>query len=186
MEIVYVDVETGGRDPSKHPILEIALGYGIEKFHSTVLESDELVIEPEAFSYNGFNLSYLQASLGPANVTSNIMGWIGKDLGIKVPITLCGWNTAFDASFIHRLYMLAGYSRDETYDVFHYRTIDLYSVAKFLSDIYPDKFPEKITSHECFQHFGCYEPNDEEKRHTALYDMRCAQRLHWAFQGLFK
>lgn len=186
--LCMIDVETSGRDPKKHAILELALGalgtrkgsqelIGVTDF--LISEPPGFEVEPKALEINGLDIdTVLSDGRNPIVAVTDILGFF-KASGFEHQIVLVGWNVGFDASFLRRLWSVAG--RDAEFDkVFSYRAIDLASVAMSLNAA---GHAVPVSSQDAFKFFGATpEPG---QRHRARGDMLAALTVFEAMRHYF-
>ena len=171
---VAVDLETGGFDPSRHALLEVAavtLGFGegglqIERrLRWPVLPFPGAAIEPASLKVTGIKLDDPQrGAVSEQEALRQLFRQVRKDIkrqGCQRGILLAH-NAAFDAGFLRQAAERCNGKRNP----FHpFSTIDTAALATVA-------YGHNVLSEAC-QRAGI--PYEEDKAHSALYDAeRCA------------
>ena len=171
---VAMDLETGGFDPLRHALLEIAavtLGFREgslqieQRLRWPVLPFPGAVIEPASLKVTGIDLDDPQrGAVSEKEALRQLFRQVRKDLkrqGCQRGIILAH-NAAFDAGFLRRATQRSNSKRDP----FHpFSTIDTASLAAVA-------YGHTVLSETCLR-AGI--PYEEDKAHSALYDAeRCA------------
>jgi DNA polymerase III epsilon subunit-like protein len=125
--VVFIDVETGGLDPSRHALLSIGLVHwndGIikEKLEIFILPGEK-EISSSALTINGINLQEHSKKALPINQAIEVFRNFISRISIKSIIG--GHNTLFDAQFLT-------YQGINLRDYFLYGYIDTKAIARFL------------------------------------------------------
>ena len=179
---LIVDTETGGLDPQKHSLLEIAVvvwedGKILDTFQRYVKEPIFCVTE-EAMKINKINLTDV-LTLGniPSEITYRIRSFIYRNFGLEMKPKIVAHNAPFDIAFIKRLYLpeFQSSSNPNTFEkTFHYRSICTMSIAEFL--MLSGKLPlEDIGLSKLLNYFKI--DIVPERRHTALGDALATAEL---------
>jgi len=138
-QLVYIDTETGGLDPAKHAILEVALVTRIGNVQRTFsrlirepgLEMGESITE-KALEVNGLTLTQIRSDgRNVSEVAVQAAGWlqdVAKEAGVG-SVCLAGQNVPFDIGFLRRLFTKAGTSFPQ---VVGHRSFDLASIGEAL------------------------------------------------------
>lgn len=120
--MIVVDVETGGLDPERNPLLSIgAVDFSNPKntFYVALLPLPHLEITEEALKINGINPKTWKGVTLLDGMT-RFYEWIEK-IDDKI---MGGHNTSFDRDFCN-----VNFKRTAFGNVFGYRTVDLHSIA---------------------------------------------------------
>src|SRR6185312_1356009 len=121
--MIVVDIETGGLDPRKNPILSIGAvnfdnGYS---FYRECKPRSDLVINDQALDINGFKREDLKDKMSTYMLLEDFNYWVIEQ---KTDFTIAGENPSFDRDFLFENY--------KHYDIdnkFSHRTVDLHSLA---------------------------------------------------------
>jgi DNA polymerase-3 subunit epsilon len=175
--IVVIDTETGGTDPSEHSLLSIALVRvgryttdGAPVSGEWFVREPVLSVTPKALEINQIDLRTIGArGYSPRGVCAALESFfVQQDMDPGKTI-LCGHNVAFDVGFLKRLYRL----RDLNDYPFNYRTIDTHAIMWALGAA--GKMPMCSSLDEGLAHFNIKVPEGE--RHTALGDAVATSKL---------
>lgn len=166
--IIFVDTETGGRDPLRHPLLTIGLvtltpqGEVARPLHLRV-RHERYDVEPEAMAVNGIDLAAHHAAAQPpgevAQAVRLYVGEVGR-------VMLGGHNLHFDTGFLRTLLPDLG-------RVFRRGRVDTKLSAQFL--IHAGLLPRKVGTplDGLAEHFGF-----EYRAHDALEDAAVTARVY--------
>jgi DNA polymerase III epsilon subunit-like protein len=122
--MIIVDVETGGLDPRKNPLLAIgAVDFNTkEQFMGECRPRDDLEIEDKALQINGYTKERLAGiTKDTKTLLLEFLAWCSK---LESDYTIAGENPSFDRDFIAE--------NCRYYDIknpFGHRTVDLHSIA---------------------------------------------------------
>lgn len=165
MRLLFIDTETGGLDPLKHSLLEVALAVWED---GVVLDTLELRIAHDVYhvTETALEINGHDVARGPRVPEDEAVRLIDKLLfvhfGFEKP-TLVGQNVQFDIGFMKQLY------RPELYEkTFSHRVIDTASVLRFLKLAGVADLPGSGLD-DAMSYFGVQVR--EDKRHTALGDV---------------
>lgn len=114
-ELIYLDTETTGLDPTKHDVWEVAYAIGDGPIESFVVPHSLKTADPKALELNGY---WTRVEGGTPRAASPVV-----DLGLREALagaTLVGSNPAFDAAFLTARWGEAPW---------HYRMVDIASYA---------------------------------------------------------
>jgi DNA polymerase III epsilon subunit-like protein len=114
MSLLFLDTETGGLDPQKHELIEVAWAGEDEKIHSLVLPHDPELVDPFAAEVNRYHERGLD----------DMRNWCSERRAHELSealegATLVGANIGFDEAFL----TAAGFKG------WHYRKLDLEALA---------------------------------------------------------
>lgn len=180
--IVFLDVETGGRDPAVHPLLTIGLvtlnqaGELLRPLHLR-LRHDQYVTEPEALAVTGIDLEAHHAQAQPqGEVVAALRDYAeasARETGVEKTL-LAGHNFGFDLSFVRPLY-------PELFRSFRRGPLDTKVIAQFL--IQSGALPRRVGTalDGLAGHFGVV-----YGAHDALEDARATARVYLGLEGLVR
>ncbi len=174
--LLFIDTETGGLDPQKHSLLSIGVVvwdalegelFADEYF----VRSEKYIVTKTAARLNHFDEGSQQKSaLEPDCVVEKLIEIKGEYFGEYPSIPLAGHNVSFDIQFIKMMFSSCGRSFEK---LFSHRSVDTYSIIKFLSDC--EFLPDEINSSaKAFKYFSI----TVNGRHTALGDARATMQLY--------
>ena len=173
-KVLFIDTETGGRDPGKHSLLSVALVIWEDM---KIIDSLEILINDgilsvtkEALEINRIDLEeHKKNAISSLEAIRRIKVFTGKHFAPREKITLAGHNVHFDADFLKLLFSR---NNQNFSDLFSHRIIDTSSILHFLflSGQIKDK---AVSSDEAFDLFGI----EVEGRHTALGDAIATAKL---------
>lgn len=174
--LLFLDTETGGRNPHKHSLLSIGVVVwdyeeGVLYTNEFYIRSDSYVVTVEAERINHFDEKEHRSKAIPAEqVIAELTEIKDTFFADFTAIPLAGHNVAFDVQFIKQLYSKCNRSYEKS---FSHRTVDTYSIIKFLSDC--QLLPNTVNSSaSAFKHFGI----SVLGRHTALGDAIATMQLY--------
>lgn len=187
MNTVFFDLETGGIDPSKHPIIQIAaIAVGsdlVERNHFEVkVAFDPAECDPEALKHNCYNEAvWKEKSVNPSDAIARFSAFLKEHADVRMVsgrtgkpyfvAQLIGHNAAsFDGPFIQAFY--------RQYDAFlpaSYRVMCTLQRAIWYFHERPDiKQPTDFKLATLCQYFGIELVN----AHDALADIRATVALY--------
>jgi DNA polymerase-3 subunit epsilon len=178
MKILYFDVETTGRDPKIHDIVQLS-GFieidGVEKetFDFRIKPFDLKAVDPEALGITGLTLKEISEYPEPKEVYKKIIELFSKyvnkyDKADK--FYPAGYNVKFDLDFLQELFHKCG-------DIYgtgtwqNWKAIDPLPVLQFMDGIGLMALPNYKLSTVC-EHFGI-----KITAHNALSDIRATREL---------
>lgn len=115
---IYIDTETGGLDPRRHPVIQIAAvavdGDGIVEEFERKLQFRGELCDPEALSLNSYDAAVWKArAVNPVDAAINLKRFVERFRFIQVPkksgqgtwlaAWVGGWNSSFDVDFVMAL-----------------------------------------------------------------------------------
>lgn len=163
--VIALDVETGGLNPLRHSLLEVALVARDHELKILIAEPYP-VAEQEALLVNGLSLELCEREgLSPPAAVDEIEEFLAVH---KCPV-LVGHNIAFDLAFLRRLYHMAQRPVPKCFA----RTLDTHTLLWVLAWLGAIK-PEACTSSGAFEAFDVEMTGP---RHTALVDARATLDL---------
>lgn len=168
--IIFVDTETGGRDPGRHPLLTVGLvtltpaGEVTRPLHLRV-RHDAYDVEAEAMVVNGIDLTAHHAQAQPPEAVAEAIRAYAAGEG---RVLLGGHNFAFDLGFLRPLLPDLG-------QVFRRGQVDTKVTAQFL--IHAGLLPRRVGTalEDLAAHFGV-----EYQAHDALEDARATAEVYAA------
>lgn len=151
--MIVVDVETGGLDPIKNPLLSIGAKdhSNGDEFYVELFPLPHLEINEQAVAVNGFDKN----NWGNGNLKDCMQEF--ADWLQNRDCKLAGHNPYFDLSFLKANFSTAGVKNP-----FGHRTIDMHTLAYL-------KFGASLTSDQIYVELGMPE---EPKPHNALTGAR--------------
>lgn len=120
--MIFLDTETGGLDPQRHPLIEVAWALDNGPIECIVLPHDIYACDPDALRINGYharNLGDPEKWATSADVTHLWDALAGA--------TICAANPAFDASFLSAGWRV--WTGGTEQPPWHYRMLDIESFA---------------------------------------------------------
>lgn len=136
-KIVWLDLETSGKDPKQCGILEIGAimeidGKQVDTFHGYVRPADFLTIEEEALGVNGIDREAIAAFPEERTALAAFQAWLGKyidkyDRSDKALIG--GFNVHFDIDFLMAFWNRQGDKYFGSW--FMYHPVDLRAFAAY-------------------------------------------------------
>lgn len=177
MQLIFVDTETGGLDPTADALLSVGL---VDWRDGNVVDTCEILVDAEglrctdaAMAVNKIDLDYHHGLSVPRSEAGRLIRDWCKPRG---RVWLAGHNVTFDVGFLRRLFEPGSWGAS-----FSHRTLDTMNVLAFLghAGLIPDgigKLDKAIT------HFGI--PIDPDRRHTALADAVATAHLYTAMLDL--
>ena len=128
--ITVIDVETTGRTPGIHEIIQLSAmvvdttdWQRVSSFTSLVRAYRIDVIDPEALRVNQISMDDIKRAPTSESVRGAFLDW-WVDLGISDKINPCGWNYKFDEEFLKLFF-----GRVEYENLFYYKAVDVFPVA---------------------------------------------------------
>lgn len=166
--IIFVDTETGGRDPARHPLLTVGLvtltpeGEVTRPLHLRVRHR-HYDVDAEAMAVNGIDLEAHHAGALPPEEAAQAVRAYTREVG---RVVLGGHNLQFDLGFLRVLLPDLG-------QVFRRGRVDTKLAAQFL--IHAGLLPRKLGTplDQLAGHFGL-----EYRAHDALEDATVTARLY--------
>lgn len=151
--MIVVDVETGGLDPIKNPLLAIgAKDYkNGDEFYVEISPLPYLEITEQALAVNGFNKNQWD-NIDLHQAMNSFAGWL-QNRDCK----LAGHNPYFDLSFLRASFTTTGVKNP-----FGHRTIDMHTLGYL-------KFGYSLTSDQIYVELGMPE---EPRPHNAMTGAR--------------
>ncbi len=165
--IVFIDTETGGTDPARHPLLTIGLvtldaGQLTQPLHLR-LRHERYEVDPEAMAVNGIELEAHHAgALPPEEVARQVREYAAG----SGRVLLGGHNFGFDLGFLRPLL-------PDLFRLFRRGPLDTKVIAQFL--IHAGLLPRRAgtTLHGLAGHLGI-----EFAAHDALEDARATALVY--------
>lgn len=169
---LIIDTETGGINPEKHSLLEIAgcawyPGEEPEELFSFYVREPSLVVDEKALEVNKINLNkVIEEGLTPniacRKIYNTVRPYWMKSTEVVKPTMICH-SSWFDWQFLKRLHIMGDFPLEHIND----RIIDTRSIMKFLQ---LSSFPDlKSSSFDRMLELAEIQIKESE-RHTALGD----------------
>lgn len=183
-KILFIDTETGGQIPGKHSLLSAALvvwdiNNGIVDSIEFFLHSNDYVYTEEAIKINKFNIEEHKLKAIPAiEFIKSIDLFCAKHFPEGYLIPLGGHNIQFDVNFLKVLYSSQNRSFNSR---FSHRTLDTYSIGKYLFDCRLLDI-DSLSSSKLFSNFKI----DIKNRHSAIDDAKATAMLYERMISLIK
>jgi DNA polymerase-3 subunit epsilon len=168
-EILFIDTETGGLDPSVHALLSIGMAHWRD---GEILGTREILVQPGGRTVDSRALDINKIDLRAHNKVAlarrsaaelfyrTTEEWFPSH-GKNNRITLGGHNVAFDVNFIRPLF------GDRWADTYNHAVVDTSSIFTFLW--HSSRVPNELRGlDQGLRYFGV--EVDNGKRHTALGD----------------
>lgn len=166
-QILFLDAETGGLDPSTASLLSIGLAVWeqgeIKATTEIFLKHDAITVSPESLKVNRLNLlEHIERAVYPTEAASAMISFCQEHLHCPPPWVIGGHNIYFDLGFLRPFLKNQGY---EWHKLFSHRAVDTSSILRFLflSGILEE---EIVSSDDAFPYFNIH----VNGRHTALGD----------------
>ena len=166
--IIFLDVETGGRDPARHPLLTVGMvtlteqGEIINPLHLLIKHPD-YCLEPGALSVNGIDILAHDKAAQPPDEVAAAIRYYAAGVG---RVMLGGHNFGFDLAFLRPLLPDLG-------KVFRRGHVDTKLSAQFLihAGLLPHNVGTPLT--QLAQHFGI-----AYAAHNALEDAAATAKVY--------
>ena len=169
--MVVVDTETGGLDPEKSALLEVALVCGADALNLHIDDPGE--VSDEALQYNGMDMTLHKAvAVHPDTAWGEITSWLARQrmkLGAE-RLWICGQNVGFDVAFMQRLYRICSRPIPRIFTT--YQMVDTHTML--WDRAARGEIPLNCTS---LDHALAYYNIPCESRHSALGDAQATQAL---------
>ncbi|WP_257311165.1 3'-5' exonuclease [Geothrix fuzhouensis] len=177
MNLVWIDTETGGLDPSRHSLLTLALvakpRHGWEPIVDEIaFRHPTYVVEADAMAVNRIDLVQHHAkALEPTTAVARIEAFLDANVPQGEKVMLGGHNVGFDIAFLMPYLRQHG---PHLVGRFSHRLVDTMTLATALrvGGLLPEG---KGGLTDLLQHYGIDLADDQ--RHTALGDALATARL---------
>lgn len=178
----WIDLETGGLDAKRNPILQIAVviednGKKLGEFSSYINPHKSLIVEDEAIAVNGLTQDVLKDEPDEATVIKLFTSFLQQfRVHNDEQFEFCGYNSRFDMDFI--VEMFKRHKQYRYWDYFHYYDVDVFALVKILG-ITGERYDEKkkrmvdCKKLECI----CKLFDIELKAHDAIADINATRKL---------
>ncbi|MBI0446449.1 MULTISPECIES: 3'-5' exonuclease [Deinococcus] len=166
--IIFVDTETGGRDPARHPLLTVGLvtltpqGEVTHPLHLRV-RHEHYEVEEEAMAVNGIDLATHHAAAQAPEEVAEVVRAYARAVG---RVMLGGHNLAYDLGFLRWLL-------PDLKSIFRRGRVDTKLTAQFL--LHAGILPRKVGTplDQLAKYFGL-----AYQAHDALEDARVTARVY--------
>lgn len=187
MNVVCIDVETGGLDASKNPITQVALisinvdsMTEISRFKSYALPYDNLELDPKALDYTGITIEKLKEhGVEIKSIYKSLVEEFKKSSTNKRTgkVYLLGHNIGFDQSFLEYIFKAHG---DDIYKHVQDSSIDTLSLARAMWA--HDSTMSKFDLETCCNKVGI----ELIDAHDAMNDVIATLELYKYFVGVLQ
>jgi len=107
--LLAIDIETGGLDPARHPVVSIAAHpeWNQAPFYRLVLPPEDAEINPCASAKNGYDraLWHKSGAAPIAEVMESFRQWLMARPGTVADVAPLAHNAGFDRSFLDRFFL---------------------------------------------------------------------------------
>lgn len=179
---VFFDLETGGLDPSRHPVIQFA-GVAVEDWEpvgelEVKLHFDPKTADPEALAKNCFNAdTWTREAVRSSEAVAKIGDFLREHARVDVPkkppktgtwraCRLAGYNAAtFDRPFLGELFR-----RHDAFCVGTLAVLDVYQLVMWWAETLGDDRPENLKLETVAPFLGV----EHGKAHDAMADARAS------------
>ncbi len=182
-KLLFIDIETGGLNPSEHSLLSLA---AVVWDNKEIIDSIELFINDgklittdEALAINKIDIEeHKKSSISPTLAIDKLLFFIAKYFTPEKKITIAGHNVHFDIGFLKNLFFI---KEKDFSSIFSHRIIDTSSILYYL---YLSGYLKQktISSDAAFKLFNI----NVDGRHTALGDAMATLKLFNILLDLIK
>jgi DNA polymerase-3 subunit epsilon/ribonuclease T len=140
--IYFIDVETGGREPTVHPILtlgaamlEVSTGEILETYEAKIKHENYDKVTPEALKVNKIDLEQHHndpKAETPRQALQSFKDWLNALIPPRQRGIAGGHNLRFDRGFIECQFFFDGANFFDWEDYFHYRSVDTQVLATMM------------------------------------------------------
>lgn len=181
--LFFIDTETGGL---KSYVNGLCSAY-IKKFYSTwdksfIFYPQNKVYEMQAFDVNHFDMKTLYEEGCSRFELVNTLSTLSEIQGQQGYIILAGWNVMFDIEFILNIYKEKNLKLPCPIVAYDLKEIACKNIKKKDGRKKEDDGVENYKLTTIYQHF--FDDFDEEKAHTAKYDVEMCEKLYIKFKEL--
>lgn len=132
--LLVLDLETTGIDPSLHSTIEIGAvlldRYSLQEINSwsrVIKRQERNGINPQSMTLHGLSLQQIESGKDPKAAVDEFLRIFGTDY------LLAGWNIGFDVQFLRTLFRRTKHSED--FARIDYHRVDVWSIAQFVKSI---------------------------------------------------
>ncbi len=182
MKRAWIDLETGGLDPKRNPILQLAVlmedeeGKIADTFFSYIRPDGRLKIEADALEVNGITLQQLRDEPPEYMVMEHLIKFLkSHKVGTK-QFEFCGYNSRFDMDFFVAMFKRSKY---QYWHYFNYYDVDVFALVKILGITGKRYDEQKDTWVDC-KKLSCICEMfdiDIENAHDAIDDIKATRKL---------
>jgi DNA polymerase III epsilon subunit family exonuclease len=147
-DLLVLDLETTGRDPLVHEVLEIGALFldrttlvTKKTFHSLLRPRHLDQADPASMRIHGLSEEQLRSAPDASEVVERFLDSFGTDF------ILCGWNIGFDSLFLGELLKKTG--RNSELRSIDYHLLDLWTLANWTRVVGRIDFPSSSLSQLC-------------------------------------
>ena len=145
MNILFIDLETTGQDPTKHAVIEIAMrldvdGIKVDQFECKLF-NPQTITNLGALKYNGTRLSGIMKHQPEGAAVMSLVDWLlDIQAKFKGDLHICGQNVGFDIRFLWSVFNR--FSIEGIDEVMGYKVLDTFGLALALSHVGKLKTPD--------------------------------------------
>ena len=135
---MFLDVETGGLDADRNPVLQIAMGIPKEdKWANLKIQAGGLKVDDAALAVNGLKRDDLESNerLTQAAGAIAVKNWVEENVGGRAEIV--AHNAQFDKRFVEAWFGRVGVPFERTFHYLWMDTMGLFLVLRNLGLIFP-------------------------------------------------
>lgn len=186
MNVLFIDTETTGTDPTKHSLIQIAAelhkdGLCVAKFNRTI-KHDQVSVDLGALKVNRIGLGRLDSYGLPLKVVlTEFVDFLLDINGRYSDVVVCGHNVNFDVQFITEALRSIGVSNLSA--LLPFRVLDTASIGLYLHSAGKLDTKGKFSLSALMAALKIKEP---ESRHEASTDVECVSQVLYALQNLLK
>lgn len=185
MNILFLDIETVGLDPSCNSIIEIsglfyANGVLTKEYHAKAFTPNTKV-DLGALTVNKQTIKNLMITGNEKQEAQMLYEFVDFSLELPRDTVICGHNVNFDINFIKG--RLALNSIDGFNSLFSYRVLDTATIGLFLQSAGELKV-DKVSLNKLAQALGI--SFNEDNLHGAKYDTELTAKVFYEMQKLVK
>lgn len=184
MNILFIDTETTGTDPSKHALLQVSAvlfsdGKNVALFNEQI-KHDFAEVDLGALRVNRVKLGQIQSyGNDQRTVMTRLVDFLLELRERHTDIIVCGHNVNFDVQFLSAALKQIGVSNLSA--VLPFRVMDTASIGLFLNSTGKLNTRGKYSLSELMKALDIKEP---ERRHDSLVDALCTAEVFYALQKL--
>jgi DNA polymerase III epsilon subunit-like protein len=184
-DLLVLDLETTGTDPSLHSTIEIGAVLldrdtlqEIKRWSAIIKRQESNGTNPQSMALHGISLQEIERGKDAKDAVDEFLSTFGTDY------LLAGWNIGFDVQFLRALFRHTGHT--DAFDKIDYHRVDVWSIAQFLKSM--GILHRDVTSLSCLcEELGLSRPKVhsgfEDARITAVALRLLVERIPNAFHA---